>query len=98
MSWDPLHVQRASPFSRSIKAWSVEASSSPPASHLNVQAVLFDRLSGVKDNASSEGTHFLVPWLQKAILYDVRIKPRNISTTTGSKGAFSCTRLAVVLR
>lgn len=23
-----------------------------------------------------EGTHFLVPWLQKAILYDVRIKPR----------------------
>jgi hypothetical protein len=26
--------------------------------------------------ASGEGTHFLVPWLQKAILYDVRIKPR----------------------
>lgn len=26
--------------------------------------------------ASGEGTHFLVPWLQRAILYDVRIKPR----------------------
>lgn len=26
--------------------------------------------------ASPEGTHFLVPWLQKAILYDCRIKPR----------------------
>ena len=26
--------------------------------------------------ASAEGTHFLVPWLQRAILYDVRIKPR----------------------
>lgn len=26
--------------------------------------------------ASLEGTHFLVPWLQKAILYDCRIKPR----------------------
>jgi len=26
--------------------------------------------------ASSEGTHFLVPWLQKAILFDVRTKPK----------------------
>jgi hypothetical protein len=33
----------------------------------------------------NEGTHFLIPWLQKAIVYDVRTKPRNISTTTGSK-------------
>ncbi|KAH9898589.1 prohibitin [Cubamyces lactineus] len=49
------------------------------------RAVMFDRFSGVKNKASPEGTHFLVPWLQKAILYDCRIKPRNISTTTGSK-------------
>ncbi|KIS68413.1 putative prohibitin subunit PHB1 [Mycosarcoma maydis] len=49
------------------------------------RAVMFDRFQGVKDLATGEGTHFLVPWLQKAILYDVRIKPRNISTTTGSK-------------
>jgi len=49
------------------------------------RAVLFDRFSGVKPVASGEGTHFLIPWLQRAILYDVRIKPRNISTTTGSK-------------
>ncbi|KFY22498.1 hypothetical protein V493_06542 [Pseudogymnoascus sp. VKM F-4281 (FW-2241)] len=49
------------------------------------RAVIFDRLAGVKENVVSEGTHFLVPWLQKAILYDVRTKPRNISTTTGSK-------------
>ncbi|KAJ3569277.1 hypothetical protein NP233_g5156 [Leucocoprinus birnbaumii] len=49
------------------------------------RAVMFDRFSGVKDQASGEGTHFLIPWLQRAILYDCRIKPRNISTTTGSK-------------
>ncbi|CEL58231.1 Prohibitin-1 OS=Schizosaccharomyces pombe (strain 972 / ATCC 24843) GN=phb1 PE=3 SV=1 [Rhizoctonia solani AG-1 IB] len=46
---------------------------------------MFDRFAGVKPDASPEGTHFLVPWLQRAILYDCRIKPRNISTTTGSK-------------
>ncbi len=58
------------------------------------RAVIFDRLSGVKKDVVQEGTHFLVPWLQKAIIYDVRTKvylptfnvqPRNISTTTGSK-------------
>merc|ERR1711939_936591 len=49
------------------------------------RAVIFDRLDGVKDGVVNEGTHFLVPWLQRAIMYDVRTKPRNISTTTGSK-------------
>lgn len=49
------------------------------------RAVIFDRVSGVKDQVVSEGTHFLIPWLQRAIVYDVRTKPRNISTTTGSK-------------
>ncbi|KAF8633970.1 hypothetical protein AX15_001148 [Amanita polypyramis BW_CC] len=49
------------------------------------RAVMFDRFSGVKGKPTDEGTHFLVPWLQRAILYDCRIKPRNISTTTGSK-------------
>jgi prohibitin 1 len=49
------------------------------------RAVIFDRLSGVQDKVVKEGTHFLIPWLQKSIVYDVRTKPRNISTTTGSK-------------
>ena len=49
------------------------------------RAVIFDRLSGVKDTVMNEGTHFLIPWLQRSIIYDVRTKPRNISTTTGSK-------------
>ena len=49
------------------------------------RAVIFDRLSGVKEQVVNEGTHFLIPWLQKAVIYDVRTKPRNISTTTGSK-------------
>ncbi|KAF7196489.1 Prohibitin-1 [Pseudocercospora fuligena] len=49
------------------------------------RAVIFDRLRGVSDQVQNEGTHFLIPWLQKAITFDVRTKPRNISTTTGSK-------------
>lgn len=49
------------------------------------RAVIFDRLTGVQEKVVNEGTHFLIPWLQKSIIYDVRTKPRNISTTTGSK-------------
>lgn len=49
------------------------------------RAVIFDRLSGVQKQVIGEGTHFLVPWLQKAVLYDVRTRPRNITSTTGSK-------------
>ncbi|KAJ1915750.1 Prohibitin-1, subunit of the prohibitin complex (Phb1p-Phb2p) [Tieghemiomyces parasiticus] len=49
------------------------------------RAVIFDRIQGVKGETVGEGTHFLIPWLQRAVLYDVRTKPRNISTTTGSK-------------
>lgn len=49
------------------------------------RAVIFDRLQGVKETVVNEGTHFLVPWLQRSIIFDVRTKPRNIATTTGSK-------------
>lgn len=49
------------------------------------RAVIFDRIAGVKDDVINEGTHFLVPWLQRSIIFDVRTKPRNIATTTGSK-------------
>ena len=40
--------------------------------------------------ATPEGTHFLVPWLQKAILYDCRIKPR--------VSELSVTALVVILK
>ncbi|KAI9590913.1 band 7 family-domain-containing protein [Syncephalis fuscata] len=49
------------------------------------RAVIFDRLKGVKQQSVGEGTHILMPWLQRAVLFDVRTKPRSISTTTSSK-------------
>ena len=32
-----------------------------------------------------EGTHFRIPWLQTPHIFDVRIRPRNISSATGTK-------------
>jgi len=49
------------------------------------RAVIFDRFQGVKDAVIGEGTHFMVPWVQMPILFDIRARPKNIPTITGSK-------------
>ncbi|KAJ1341619.1 hypothetical protein BSLG_003808 [Batrachochytrium salamandrivorans] len=81
--------------SRSLEAlarWALPIgiiASGAQASMYNVEgghrAVIFDRLRGVMPTPVGEGTHFLIPWLQRAIMFEVRTKPRTISTTTGSK-------------
>ena len=49
------------------------------------RAVLFHRFGGVQQSVKGEGTHLLVPWFMKPIIYDVRAKPRMIQSVTGSK-------------
>ncbi|NXU35719.1 PHB protein, partial [Drymodes brunneopygia] len=50
------------------------------------RAVIFDRFRGVQDVVVGEGTHFLIPWVQKPIIFDCRSRPRNVPVITGSKG------------
>merc|ERR1719453_268048 len=49
------------------------------------RAIMFNRLQGVQRGVIGEGTHFRIPWLQTPHLFDVRIRPRNISSNTGTK-------------
>jgi len=49
------------------------------------RAVMFHRFGGVQQHIKAEGTHLLVPWFMKPIIYDVRAKPRMIQSMTGSK-------------
>ncbi|KAH0509783.1 Prohibitin [Microtus ochrogaster] len=49
------------------------------------RAVIFDRFSGVQDVVVGEGTHLLIPWVQKPIIFDCRSRPRNVPVITGSK-------------
>ncbi|KAH9250512.1 hypothetical protein BASA81_011688 [Batrachochytrium salamandrivorans] len=37
------------------------------------RAVIFDRLRGVMPTPVGEGTHFLIPWLQRAIMFEREI-------------------------
>merc|ERR1719231_1282132 len=42
------------------------------------RAVMFHRFGGVQQGVKAEGTHLLVPWFQRPIIYDVRARPRII--------------------
>lgn len=48
--------------------------------------MIFDRFRGVQEKVVGEGTHFLIPWVQKPIIFDIRSRPRNVPVATGSKG------------
>ena len=50
------------------------------------RAVMYDLLrGGVMPNVVGEGTHFLIPFVQRPIVIDVRTKPREIPSITGTK-------------
>ncbi|XP_054999184.1 prohibitin-2-like [Sorex araneus] len=50
------------------------------------RAIFFNRLGGVQqDPILAEGLHFRIPWLQYPIIYDIRARPRKLSSPTGSK-------------
>ena len=49
------------------------------------RAVIFDRFQGVKKETTGEGTHVLLPWIQKPYVMSIRIRPRSYSSVTGTK-------------
>lgn len=50
------------------------------------RAVMFDQLrGGVRPDVSGEGTHFMIPVIQRPIIFDIRTKPREIPSVTGTK-------------
>ena len=49
------------------------------------RAVMFDRFRGVLKETSAEGTHFMVPIIQSPTIYDVRTRPKSLSSVTGTK-------------
>lgn len=49
------------------------------------RAIVFNRIGGIQNEVFSEGLHFRIPWFQYPIVYDIRSRPRKISSPTGSK-------------
>ncbi|XP_066991990.1 prohibitin-2 [Anabrus simplex] len=49
------------------------------------RAIIFSRIGGIQKEVFAEGLHFRIPWFQYPIIYDIRSRPRKISSPTGSK-------------
>jgi len=49
------------------------------------RAVVFNRVVGMKDSIYGEGLNFNIPWFERPVVYDIRTRPVNLQTLTGSK-------------
>lgn len=49
------------------------------------RAVVFNRITGLKDGSVGEGIHFRLPWFETPTVYDVRTRPRNTTSLTGTR-------------
>uniref|UniRef100_A0A915MC15 Band 7 domain-containing protein n=1 Tax=Meloidogyne javanica TaxID=6303 RepID=A0A915MC15_MELJA len=49
------------------------------------RAIIFNRIGGLGNEIYKEGLHFRVPWFQYPIIYDIRARPNQIRSPTGSK-------------
>ncbi|KAK3124790.1 hypothetical protein QOZ80_7BG0593050 [Eleusine coracana subsp. coracana] len=49
------------------------------------RAIVFNRIQGIKDKVYPEGTHFMIPWFERPIIYDVRARPNLVESTSGSR-------------
>ncbi|GKU96334.1 hypothetical protein SLA2020_151370 [Shorea laevis] len=49
------------------------------------RAIVFNRLVGVKDKVYPEGTHLMLPWFERPVIYDVRARPHLVESTSGSR-------------
>eukprot|EP00271_Cylindrocystis_brebissonii_P009352 TRINITY_DN24141_c0_g1_i1.p1 TRINITY_DN24141_c0_g1~~TRINITY_DN24141_c0_g1_i1.p1 ORF type:complete len:303 (+),score=62.65 TRINITY_DN24141_c0_g1_i1:208-1116(+) len=49
------------------------------------RAIVFNRIVGIKDKVYPEGTHLMIPWFERPIIYDVRARPNLVESTSGSR-------------
>lgn len=49
------------------------------------RAIVFNRIEGIRDKVYAEGTHFMIPWFDRPIIYDVRARPHVVESTSGSR-------------
>jgi len=49
------------------------------------RAIVFNRIVGVKDKVYPEGTHLMMPWFDRPVIYDVRARPHLVESTSGSR-------------
>ena len=49
-------------------------------------AILFSRISGLKNQNYKEGWNFCIPYFEKPIVFNIQTRPTIINATTANKG------------
>jgi len=49
------------------------------------RAILYSRLAGIIPTPKAEGTHILIPFIERPIIFDIRAKPTVIASLSGTK-------------
>ncbi|KAK4766131.1 hypothetical protein SAY87_007773 [Trapa incisa] len=49
------------------------------------RAIVFNRVVGIKDKVYPEGTHLMIPWFERPVIYDARARPHLVESTSGSR-------------
>eukprot|EP00879_Flechtneria_rotunda_P005229 GHRR01005513.1.p1 GENE.GHRR01005513.1~~GHRR01005513.1.p1 ORF type:complete len:286 (+),score=80.38 GHRR01005513.1:182-1039(+) len=49
------------------------------------RGIVFNRLVGIKEEVYAEGTHLMVPWFERPVIFDVRARPSLIQSQSGSR-------------
>lgn len=49
------------------------------------RAVVYSRLTGMQPGVKKEGIHFVIPWLERPYIYDIRTRPHTSHSLTGSQ-------------
>ena len=49
------------------------------------RAIVYNRFVGIREKTYSEGTHPMIPWIERPITYDVRARAHQISSHSGSR-------------
>merc|ERR1712070_1016148 len=49
------------------------------------RAIVYNVINGVEDHVRGEGTHLRIPYVQQPHLYDVRVVPHQVASSTGTK-------------
>ncbi|KAJ1608838.1 putative PHB domain-containing prohibitin [Cryptosporidium canis] len=49
------------------------------------RAIKFSRIHGIQKRIYGEGTHFMIPWFERPIIFDIRARPKVVVSLTGSK-------------
>jgi len=47
--------------------------------------IKYSRFGGVGNSVSKEGLHFMLPWFERPIIFDVRARPHTMTSLTGSR-------------